>query len=251
MEIRDIEKVERQGGIASTIKVEDFILGYAEAVRRFLRDNQPAMGNSWVKGVGDRLYNLQGKNKEGDVLGSSTDIGVAIATFCPEIPLITGQQLLGIYNQAGNKNPFGNVYIDFGAQVNGTPEVNHVQAKVLLEEFKARGIEVGEGRVPNFAQLRLHVDKDAGLVYRLAENASADNIAVVSAYLFKNRVGKNGLFGAFLGRPDWFAYDGDLQYSCDAGRVVRYDAEGVARAEPTKSTPDLFSTLAEDFIRKF
>ena len=90
MEIKDIEKVERQRGIASTVKAEDFDPRYTEAVRKFLSDNQSTMGNDWVKMAGSRLYNFQGKNKQGDVLGSSTDTGVAIATLCPEIPPITG-----------------------------------------------------------------------------------------------------------------------------------------------------------------
>lgn len=251
MEIKDIEKVERQRGIASTVKVEDFIPGYTESVKKFLRDNQSAMGDNWVKMAGSRLYNLQGKNKEGDVLGSSTDIGVAIATFCPEIPLITGQQLLGMYIQAGNKNPFGNIYIEFGVQANGTPKINPVQAKVLLDEFKARGIKVREGRVPDFVQLRLQADKDAGLVYRLVENVSADNVAVVSAYPFQDRIGKDGLFRAYLNRRDWCAGDDALQGSSDNGRVVRYDAEGVARAKPRANTPDLSDTLAKEFSQKF
>jgi len=250
MEVQDVVKTEINRGIASTVKVEDLVPYYSESVKKFLRDNQPAMGDKWVKMAGSRLYHFQGKNKEGDLLGSNTDMGVAIATLCPEIPLITGQQLLGLYNQAGDKNPFGVVYINYGVVVDGTPEVNPLQAKVLLESLKARGIALGEGRVPNFTQLRLKADQEAGLCYTLAEDVSADNLAFVSAYPFQSGVGKNGVFGAFLYRHVWSG-NGGLPYSDDGGRVVRYDAKGVARAKPRPKTSDLIDTLEKEFLKRF
>jgi hypothetical protein len=248
MEIVDMEKVERKLGVASTVKAEDFAQQYSEGVERFLRDNQSAMGDKWVRKVGEKLYNLQGKNKEGDVLGSSTDIGVAIATFT-DIPLITGQQLLGLYKQAGNKNPFGSVYIDFGVHVNGTPRVNPIQAKLLLADFANRGIKIENGRVPDLAQLRLIADQEAGLDYKLADNVK--DVASISAYPFREGyVGKDGLFRAYLDRDGyWFAFDVDLAYSSDYGRVVRYDAEGVVA--PKKSNEDLAGTLTKEFKAKF
>jgi len=252
MEIRDIIKVEQQRGIASTVKSEDLIPAYTEGVQKFLRNHQLEMGDDWVKMVGERLYKFSGKNKEGDVLGSSTDMGVAIATFCPEIPLITGQQLLELYSRAENKNPFGSVYIDFGVHINGEHEVNPTQAKILLNDFKAKGIELGEGRVPNFNQLKLIADKDAGLAYKLTDDVCFDSIAVVSAYPFEGRVGKNGLFGACLGRDGgWYAGGGGLRGSDDCGRVVRYDAEGVAPKKLEKPAKDLVTTLTGNFMRKF
>ena len=250
MEVIDIEKVERKKGVASTVKADDLIPIYVEGVQKFLRDNQSTMGDEWVKMVGGRLYSFSGKNTEGDILGSNSDMGVAIATFCPEVPLIIGQQLLGLYSQARNKNPFGDVYIDFGVQIDGTPKINPAQAKILLDDFRARGIEVGEGRVPNFVQLRLQADKDAGLVYWLVENASADNIAVASAYPFESKIRKDGLFRAYLGRGGWGAYADDLAYSNGSGRVVRYDAEGVTRAEPRKAK-DLVNSLTDEFKKRF
>ena len=244
MEIINKEKAERTKGIASTVKADDFIQQYSEGVERFLRDNQ-SIGDKWVQMAGSRLYNFSGKSKDEDILGSSTDMGVAIATL-NDVPLITGQQLLELYNQAGKKNPFGNVYIDFGVQVNGIPNVNSVQAKRLIDEFKTRGIGVGEGLVPNFAQLRLVADKDAGLAYNLADDVK--EIAPVSAYPFSN-VGKNGLFRACLyGYCYWGAVDDLLAASDGDGGVVRYDAEGVARKNPQK---DLVATLTKDFIKKF
>ena len=248
MEIRHIEKVERKLGVASTVKAEDFAQQYSEGVERFLRDNQSAMGDNWVRKAGENLYNLQGKNKEGDVLGSSTDIGVAIATFT-DIPLITGQQLLGLYKQAGNKNPFGSVYIDFGVQVNGTPGVNPVQAKLLLADFANRGIKIENGRVPDLAQLRLIALQEAGLAYKLADNV--EDVASISAYPFREGyVGKDGLFRADLGRYGcWVALDSSLADSYGSGRVVRYDAEGVVA--PKKSKNDLVQTLRKEFEAKF
>ena len=251
MEIKDIEKIERQRGIASTVKADDLIPVYAERVEKFLRDNQSSMGDKWVKMAADHLYNFFEKNGEGDVLGSSTDMDVAIATFCPEIPLITGQQLLGLYMQAGNKNPFGNVYIDFGVQVNGAPEINSAQAKIILNDFKKRGIDVGEGIVPNFNQLKLVAHNDAGLAYRLGENVSKDNFAFVSVYPFGTRIGKDGLFGASLGRVgDWFADVDYLSFSVD-GRVVRYDAEGVAPKKLAQSESNLVKVLTNNFMKRF
>jgi len=244
MEIADIEKVERKKGIASTVKADDFIGQYSEGVARFLIDNK-SMGDGWVQNVGSQLYNFSGKNKEGEVLGSSTDMCVAIATFT-DIPLITGQQLLELYNQARKKNLFGNVYIDFGVQVNGFPKVNSIQAKLLIDEFKKRRIEVGEGVFPNFEQLRLIADKDAGLAYKLTHDVK--ELAPVSSYPFYN-IGKNGLFRAYFdGNGTWHTSGVTLANSYDCGRLVRYDAEGVARKKLQK---DLIATLTEDFRAKF
>ena len=243
MKIANIEKVERTNGVASTVKADDFIQQYSEGVERFLRDNQ-SIGDEWVQIAGSKLYNFQGKSKEGDVLGSSIDMGVAIATFT-DIPLITGQQLLKLYNQAGKKNPFGAVYIDFGVQVEGAPKVNSVQAKILMDDFNRRKIKIENGIVPNFSQLRLIADKDAGLAYKLAEDVT--EVAPVSAYPFYN-VEKNGLFGAYLGRFGWLAYGDYLAFSYDYGRVVRYDAEGVAHK---KSKEDLTATLTKEFRKRF
>ena len=251
MEIKETEKVETIKRIASTVKADDLILGYAEGVQKFLRDNQLAMGDDWVKMAASRLYHFSGKNEQGDILGSSTDMGVAIATFCPKIPLITGQQLLGLYAQAGNKNPFGEVYIDFGAQINGLPKENPAQAKILLDDFSNRNIKIEGGRVPNLSQLRLIADQKAGLAYKLREDVSSSNIAVVSALPFC-RTGKNGLFGAYIDWDGgWYALGGGLANSGDYRRVVRYDAEGVAHVKPRKPSSDLVNSLTDEFRKKF
>lgn len=250
MEVQDIEQIKRQRGITSSVKADDLIPSYSEGVERFLRDNQ-AMGDKWVKTAGERLYRFSGKNEDGDILGSSTDMGVAIATFCPEIPLITGKQILNLYSQAGDKNPFGPVYIDFGVQINGKPKVNPTQAKILLDDLKSKEIKLEQGRVLNFNQLRLIADKDAGLAYRLADNVCSDDIALVSAYPFESRVGKNGLFRAYLGGVGcWYSDGGGLPYSDDFGRVVCYNAEGVAQKK-SERTLDLATSLTQDFIGRF
>ncbi|MBU0959527.1 MAG: hypothetical protein KKB31_06280 [Nanoarchaeota archaeon] len=251
MKIKDVERTERVRGEASFVTGE-FALVYAEKVEKFISDHKKTMGDKWVKSAGSRLYNFQGRSGEGYILGSSTDMGVALATFCPEIPLITGEQLLNLYKQAGNKNPFGIVYIDFGIQINGQPNTNREQARILLDDFKKRGIKIGEGRVPNFNQLRLQADKGAGLVYRLADDVK--ETVSVSDYPFRS-VGKNGLFGAYLGTLGiWDAYSNYLDDSDEDGRVVRYDAEGAAPKKLEGTTPkpkDLSETLKQEFLKKF
>jgi len=211
-----MEKVERKKGIASTVKADEFIPQYSEGVEKFLRDNQ-SMGDGWVQSAGSKLYIFSGKNIEGEVLGSSIDTGVAIATFT-NIPLITGQQLLELYNQEGKKNPFGNVYIDFGVQVNGSPQINSIQAKLLMDEFNKRGVNIGEGIVPNFTQLRLVADQEVGLAYKLADDVK--EVAPVSAYPFYD-AGRSGLFRAYLNRNgNWNANDDNLANSNDNGRMA-------------------------------
>jgi len=247
MEIKNIFEIEIEGA-ASTLDAIDFIPQYTEAVSKFLRDHQSSMGNEWVKQTAGKLYKLT-KNNEGTVLGSSSDIGAFIATYT-KIPLITGQQLLSFYEQGENKNPFGNVYIDFGVQINGLPKVNKYQAETLLKDLSDREIEIGEGRVPNFSQLRLIADKesDSGLAYRLADNVeNSEDVSQTSAYPFLF-VGKDGLFRAYLCRDAWDACVDILSYFSDDGRVVRYDAEGVV---PAKKERDLVSELTGKFIRKF
>ena len=253
MEIRDIEKIERVKGIASVVKSDDLIPFYTERVEKFLTDNHSAYGDKWVKESANKLYRFRGKNSGGDLLGSSTNMGVAIATFCPEIPLITGQQLLGLYIQAGNKNPFGNVYVDFGVQINDSPNANFAKAEILLKDFKKRGIEVKEGRVLNFNQLRLIADPNAGLAYMLTEDVSKDNLALVSEYPFKDiGVGVNGLLGVYLLKDSglFFRY-GNLVDSNNNGRVVRYDAEGVAPKKLAYSESNLIKSLTNNFLKKF
>jgi hypothetical protein len=248
MEIANIEKIERVKGTAYTLKADlHFLNQYCTGVEKFLRDNQSSLGDNWVREAGEKLYSaFKGKNKEGDLLGSSTNTGVAIATFT-DIPLITGQQMFNLYNQAGDRNPFEDVYIDLGIQINGNPVVNPVQAKILLDELKRRGVDAKEGRVLDFRQLKLIAHPNAGLAYELAENIGG--VMPVSAYPFGNFVGKHGLFRACLGRlGGWLAGSDDLADSDGYGRGVRYDAEGVALQETEK---DLGSKITEDFRKKF
>ena len=251
MEVSHTRKIEQQLGVASTLKADDFIPQYSEGVAKFLRDNQSTLGEQWVRETADKFYNFQGKNAEGDALGSSTIILAGISKFCPEIPLITGQQLFDLYKQAGNKNPFGDVYIDFGVQVNGKPTRNPAQAKALLESYKLNGIASKEIVVPNYAQLSLLSSKDAGLVLKLKDGIKQSDLALASDYPFEGRVGENGLFRACLGRNgSWYVYDDFLASSNDGGRVVRYDAEGVA-SKKIVVQDDLVTGLQKEFAKKF
>jgi len=254
MEIEDIEKFERKLGKASTIKADDIIPTYVDRVGKFLKDNQGTMGDAWVEDSARKLYIFK-KNSGGDVIQSNIYTGVALATFLPEVPLITGQQLLSLYKQAGNKNPFGDVYIDFGIQINGKPEINSGQARILSKDFKSRDIKIEDRKVPNFNQLKLIADKDTGLAYRLTEDASKENIAEVFEYPISNDyIGKNGLFRAYLNRgSDWYADGGGLSFSYDYGRVVRYDTEGVVpkKLSQKKLKIDLVQKLSDNFLERF
>lgn len=212
---------------ASTLKVDDFIPQYSEGVARFLRDNSLSMGEQWVRKTERRLYNFCGKNEEGDDLGSSTIVLAAISNFCPGIPLITGQQLFDLYTRTGNKNPFGKVYIDFGVQVNGEPDINTNFAKALLESYKLNGINPKEIVVPNFAQLTPIADKEVGLVLKLKDGVKQSDLVSAYDYPFEGRFGKNGFFRACLLRDgDWCTNDAYLDNFDEDGRMVCYDVEG-------------------------
>ena len=248
MKVNHIRKVEEKLGVASTLKA-DFINYYRAGVEKFLRDNQKEMGDKWVEQVGSILYNFQGKNKEADILGSSPYILTAMQTFCPDIHLITGKQLLELYNLAGNKNPFGAVYIDFGIQANGEPKTNHVKAKALLESYKHNGINTDEVLVPDFCQLNLVPDKEGGLVFKLKDGVTKEALTPASEYPFGNRIRKNGLFRVYLDGGDaCVAHDDGLAGSTQDGRVVCYDAEGV---ELKKYSPDTITQLSTSFLSKF
>lgn len=256
MKIDDQEKIEKKYGTASTILADEFIPPYVEKVEKFLRDNESSMGDKWVKEIGRILYSFQGKDEEGNLMGSSTTMNVAIATFLPEVPLITGKQLLGIYKRNDSKNPFKR-YIDFGIQIHGDPKVNSSQTKILLEDLKKANIDVSkEAKFFDFNQLRLITDKNCGLAYKLSEEVTSENVTNFFEFPFKESlVGKNGLFGCYLdGYSVLVAGNSGLFDSDDRGRVVRYDAEGVA---PKKlplleiKKKDLIQTLKEDFLSRF
>jgi len=89
------------------------------------------------------------------------------------------------------------------------------------------------------------------LAYMLTEDVSKDNLALVSEYPFRD-VGVNGLSGVYLSRVgSLFARCGDLVYSNVNGRVVRYDAEGVALKKLAYSEPNLIKSLTNNFLKKF
>ena len=220
--VRDIETVEREKGVASTVKVDDFKVQYAEGVEKFIRDNS-SLGDAWQRDVARRLYNFQGRDQEGNVLGSSSEMSTAVSMFCPEIQPIKGKQFLNLYKKMGNKNPFGNVYVEFGVALTpeqGSYNINRVQAKALSDQFKLHGIPLEQGLVPDFCQLVLSPDMDSGLVFKLAGDVKKGEVPSIGDYPFGNYIGKNGLFGACVDRSDWNANNENLANSNDNGLMA-------------------------------
>ena len=251
MKVEHIKKIEQRKGSASTLEAKEFIPLYAERVHKFLKDKEKSLGDDWVKDTASKLYVLNKNNRE-EVTNSNTYTGVFIATYCPEISLITGKQLKDLCKDTESKTPLGSVYIDFAIQLNGEPKTNSAQAKALSKDYKTRRINTSEIWVPDFTQLRLKADKDAGLIFVLAEDVKQNNLTLASEYPFNNRIGKNGLFKAILNTGGgWGADDDCLSDSADVGRVVRYDAEGVKIQKFETPKKDLPSQLKRDFLRKF
>ncbi len=250
MEVKHIQRVEKQLGTARTVKVDEVIPQYREGVAKFLRDHQ-SLGDSWIEQTAKLLYHFQGRNAEGDLLGSSLYMLTAMSQFCPEVNLINGKQLLDLYKLKENKNPFGKVYIDFGVQVNGKPDTNPTQARFLLNNYKQNGIDNKGIVVPHFSQLELVADNKSGLLFKLRNGAKQDDLVLASDFPFGNYVGKNGLFRAVLdGDGDWFAGGDGLAGSYVYGRVVCYNAEGVAPKKIGVQS-DLISRLDSEFSKKF
>jgi hypothetical protein len=248
-EIKDVEKIERTLGIASTVQAKDIVPVYSEAVQRFLKDNE-RLGEDWQRQAAGYLLDcFKGTDNEGNIKGSNIYAGVAIATLT-DIPLIRGRELLRMWETAGRINPFGSVYVDFGVQANGMPKVSSAQASVLLQSLKKYNLK--EDVVPDFCQLRLVPDQNSGLVFKIADNVEPSELAPVSQYPFEGRVGRDGLFRACLSSTYWFANGDCLGVSIDDGRVVRYDAEGVApKMKIIETRKDLASELAKRFSSRF
>lgn len=245
VKVEDIERTVRSRGIASTLQAAEVVPVYSEAVQRFLRDNK-SLGENWQEQVASYLFDgFKGVDDEVNLVGSNSYSCVAMTSLAG-IPLITGKQLLGMWESAGRKNPFGNRYIDFGIQANGELKTNSVQAGVLLKGLKNYNLK--EEVLPDFCQLNLFPDQNSGLVFRIADDVEAKDLTPVSAYLFEGRVGKNGLFRAYLYSDLWYAIDDNLASSNVGGRVVRYDAEGVV---PKKNASDTARDLTEGFLLKF
>ena len=241
-------RTEKELGVASSLRPEDAGL-YIERVGEFLRTNQ-SMGDKWIEETAKKLLKFYGTDRDGDLRGSSTYIGAAIATLCPEIPLIRGREILDVIKNTKNKTPFGNVYVDFGVQVNGNPETNSVQAKILLDEYKSRGIDNSEIWVPDFKQLRLVLNESSGLAFVLADDVGQKDLTSESEYKFVN-TGRDGLFGACLGSDgDRYAVGGDSEGSYDSGRVVRYDAEGVVPARISTPEKSLIDRVVDELSVK-
>ena len=250
MKVKNIYKVEEERGVASTLVAKEVVPAYNEQVAKFLTDNQSRFGDKWVKNTASKLY-IFGENKDGELVGSSTYGGLAMATFLPEVSLIRGRELLELQKNSGDKTPLGSVYIDFGVQVNGNPKNNKAQAEALQADYKTRGFSKKEIYVPDFSQLRLNADDNGNLVAKLADDTEEKDLTPLSAYDFCH-TGNNGLFRAYLnGDGNWNACNDYLSNSDDSGRVVRYDAAGVEPKKIESQTSELVSELGSQFLGKF
>jgi hypothetical protein len=155
------------------------------------------------------------------------------------IPLVDLQVLRRVYEE--NKGtPFPDTYVETGLALIPGEEgysMNKDLAEILAADFGKKGIEIREGRVPNFSQLRLIPNQETGLAFKLNETAEKDKILNLRDYKW-DYVGKNGLFRAYLNvNGYWNADDDNLADSGNDGRVVCYDAEGVEPKKPTSDVP--------------
>lgn len=236
-------------GTLSLVRFSDFVPAYTEVVRRFLKDNEN-LGNPWIESASKKL--LIYENKGGLVAQSNSYAEVLTASL---IPMVTYNQMRRGCEKAGTQNPFGEIYIDLGFNINGNPQTNEAQAKYLLEQMKTRGIKVKNPRGFSFNQLELKASPEAGLVFGIREeveedgNNSPENLEPSKFYSF----GKNGLFRVYLNCDGyWFAYVDGLASSNDVGRVVRYDAEGVApkKLEVSQTKENLADRLVCDYQKR-
>jgi len=69
MRVKDVKKVERKEGVASTLNAKEFAPVYAERVEKFLLDNS-SLGRNWTRDVASKLY-VPNKNKDGEFVGSN------------------------------------------------------------------------------------------------------------------------------------------------------------------------------------
>ncbi len=238
-------------GVASTLKDTEVRGIYADEVERFVKDNF-VLGAKWQERILDLLLNpIKTPADDGDLKGSIPYILTFMQEHIDGLNLITLQELRQAYEQNKQKTPFPNTYVETGLALipHECYERNNYQANKLDSDFKTKGIDIGIGRVPNFAQLRVVPDEKSGLIFRLNETATRDNIPNLKDYKW-NHVGKNDLFRAYLSSgSDWCADYGDLVDSSEDGRVVRYDAEGVApkKLKSQVSSPDNIIKRLKDF----
>jgi hypothetical protein len=216
-------------GEVSTPKYDEIMPPYLEAVKRFLTDNGKELGDTWVETVTPLLHNFQVKNNEtGDLLETS----FYVMTFLNQslgIPSITPKQVLAI-QKSYDPDPLLGSRIDLGIQVNGRPRINVAQARILLDDYKSRGIsQYKDIVIPSFSQLQLIADANAGLALKLRDGVEVGDLALASEFPFQGRFGNDGLFGVYRDKlGDWCA-NGSLTFVSNGGLLVGYYPESVAR----------------------
>ena len=237
-------------GTLSTLQDAEVRPAYAEAVKKLVRDNS-SMGEKWQGRVLDLLLTpMKTPSDDGTLIGSNPYMNTLLARI--GIPLVELPRLRQAYEQNNNKSPFPGNYVETGLALipeRGNYQINRDLAKILDTDFKKRNIPLGKGRVPNFSQLMLVPDQTIGLAFTLNETADKNNVPNLRDFNW-NYGGKNGLFRAYLNNySDWCADGGLLENSNSCGRVVEYNAEGVA---PKNLTPgvqmDKISKRLADFI---
>ena len=233
----------------STVKDGDIRLAYVDSVEKFVKDNSN-MGERWQHRVLNLLLDsINAPGDDGDLRGSSPYMLTFMSEHIRGLDLVTLQQLREAYKRNGDETPFPGLYVETGLALvpgenGGYDGRNKVLAEILAKDFVSKGLSFDtNGIVPNFAQLSVIPHKKNGLAFILNETATRKNIPILEDYGW-SFMGGGGLFRACLDCDSgWGAYYDGLEYSDEGGRVVKYDAKGVA---PKK----LKSKRFEDKIRQ-
>ena len=225
-------------GTAYTYSAES-LQAYAEQVEKFIRDAPESLRHNrrWLDTVVTNLTKF-GKNKAGKITGGSPLMNAFFSQrVLKSLPqgrnLITGEQLFRLYKQEDNKNPFRDVYVDFGIAIRPDGkkgyEPNIFVAKQLINDLKERNINTEKGVVPDFYMLDIDYSNDCGygLILKLNDLTPKEiNSVEQIPWDFKS---DNPLALACLDRySDWGSGHEDLEDSNVYTRVVGFDAEGVA-----------------------
>jgi hypothetical protein len=124
-----------------------------------------------------------------------------------------------------DNNFLAGLYTDFGLALRSAGDSykpNNIPSKLLAEQLKIRGINLGNGKlIPlNSLSLEENDNSDYGLVFVLNEKADKDSILDLSFYKWDYQRNE-GLARACLGRYQyWSSYGEQLAVSSGDGRVV-------------------------------
>ena len=126
------------------------------------------------------------------------------------------------------------VYTDFGIALftaGDSYKPNDLPAKVLAEQLKQRGIELGKGKLVPLAVLTLQEDGNSeyGGVFRLNDKASKENISDLGAFNWNWSRGEGMACAHLDGGSVWDADVRDLDLSGGSGRVVVVSGEATSR----------------------